>query len=185
MHLVAASARHLVATTDRAVALVRPNHAAVHDVLRELGVELIEVVDADAGMGNTLAAGVRATPRATGWVVALGDMPCVHHDTMYQVAQALRSGALIAAPFHRGRRGHPVGFSRQWYDLLQGLDGDEGARRLLHAHSAAITGIDVDDPGCLFDVDSPHDVEWMLDHANPDASGLDVRSCFGLQNPLR
>lgn len=161
MRLVAASARHLVATTDRAVALVRPNHAAMHDVLLELGVELIKVADADAGMGNTLAAGIRATPWAAGWVVALGDMPCVHHDTMHQVTKALRAGAAIAAPFHRGQRGHPVGFSGQWYDLLQGLDGDEGARQLLHAYSAAITRIDVNDPGCLFDVDSLRDAEQM------------------------
>lgn len=157
--LIAASARGLKATTDRTIALVRPDHTVMHEALMDLGIELIEVADADAGMGNTLAAGIRATSEAVGWVVALGDMPGVHRDTMYEVAQALRAGAAIVAPFHRGQRGHPVGFSSRWYDLLQGLTGDEGARRLLRAHSAAMTRIDVDDPGCLFDVDSLHDME--------------------------
>lgn len=164
--LVVASAQRLAATTDRTVALIRPRHEALHTVLLELGIEVIEVANADAGIGHTLAAGVRATPQSAGWLVALGDMPCVHHDTMRQVAQALRAGAAIAAPFHNGHRGHPVGFAHPWYDALQGLEGDEGARHLLRAHSAAITRIDVNDPGCLFDVDAPHDlaaVKELLD----------------------
>ena len=156
--LVVASAQRLAATTDHTIALIRPQHEAMHAALLTLGIEIIEVADADAGIGHTLAAGVRATPQFAGWLVALGDMPCVHHDTMRQVVQALRAGATIAAPFHNGHRGHPVGFAHPWYDALQGLEGDEGARHVLRTHSAVITRIEVNDPGCLFDVDTPHDL---------------------------
>lgn len=165
--LVVASARRLAAVTDRTVALVRPQHAALHDALTKLGIECVEVAEADAGIGNTLAAGVRATSLAAGWMVALGDMPCVHHDTMREVALALRAGASIVAPFHDGQRGHPVGFSQQWYEVLQGLQGDEGARHILRAQTATITRIDVDDSACLFDVDVPCDIERMLGSLRP------------------
>lgn len=161
--LVLASARRLAAATDRMVALVRPQHASLHEALLGFGIEFVEVPDSDAGMGNTLAAGIRATPQSAGWVVALGDMPRVRYETVREVAVALRAGAAIAAPFYCGQRGHPVGFARQWYDVLKGLDGDEGARRVLHAASTGITRIDVDDPSCLLDVDTPQDIVQMFE----------------------
>lgn len=156
--IVVASARRLTAATDRTVALVRPHQSVLRAALSELGIEVVEVADADNGMGNTLAVGIRATPQAAGWVIALGDMPCVGQTTVDQVVFALRAGASIAAPFHLGRRGHPVGFASSWYDELQGLKGDEGARHLLRTARARITRIDVDDPGCIFDVDTPNDL---------------------------
>lgn len=156
--MIVASAQQLAAATDRTVALVRPCQAALREALSELGIEAVEVTDADSGMGNTLAAGVRATPQAAGWVIALGDMPRVSQDTVDQLVIGLRSGASIAAPFHLGQRGHPVGFACSWYGELHRLKGDEGARHLLRSESARITRIDVDDPGCLFDVDTPSDL---------------------------
>lgn len=46
--------------------------------------------------------------------------------TYRRIADALRSGASIAAPVCGGRRGHPVGFARHWFDSLAGLQGDQG-----------------------------------------------------------
>ncbi|TCO80504.1 molybdenum cofactor cytidylyltransferase [Plasticicumulans lactativorans] len=160
--IVVASARSLRAATDRALVLIRPQQPALRTVLQGLDIDLAEVADADAGMGVTLASGVRAAEAAAGWVVALADMPRVHPDTLRHVATALREGASLAAPFHGGRRGHPVGFARRWYAALSALDGDEGARRLLQAHGDAITRIDVNDPGCLFDVDTPDDLRGLM-----------------------
>ena len=113
------------------------------------------VPEAAHGMGHTLAAGVRATPQATGWVVALADMPALQASTVAAVAQALREGALIAAPVHQGQRGHPVGFAAHWRESLLALQGDAGARDLLRAHADRVTAVPVDDPGCLLDVDTP------------------------------
>jgi molybdenum cofactor cytidylyltransferase len=160
--IVAASARRLAAATDRAIVLVRPEQPQLRMALEDLDVDIVEVENASVGMGVTLAAGVRAAPQADGWVVALADMPQVGADTLRQVVAALRTAAAIAAPFHEGRRGHPVGFARQWFDALAGLSGDEGARGLLQARTGAVTRIDVDDPGCLFDVDTPLDLEGLV-----------------------
>jgi len=156
--LVTASARHLAASTDHAIALVRPGQPALCTVLAGSGLAVVEVANAAAGMGVTLAAGVRAAAQAAGWVVALGDMPQVQPETLRQIRDALRAGAAIAAPYYHGRRGHPVGFDRRWYRALSALNGDTGARQLLQVHSAAITPIVVNDPGCLWDVDTPQDL---------------------------
>lgn len=156
--VVLASARSLRAALTRAVALVRPDQPQLAARLAALGLEVVEVGDADAGMGHTLAAGVTATADADGWVVALGDMPRLAPATTARVAAALAAGASIAAPVHAGRRGHPVGFAGEWRTALRALHGDTGARHLLAAHAARITALTVDDPGCLLDVDTPADL---------------------------
>ncbi len=160
-YMVTASARRLAAATDRTIVLVRPGQPALSAALEKLDIEIVEVENAASGMGVTLAAGVRATPQAAGWVVALGDMPYVAEDSLHRVCTALRAGASIAAPFYGGKRGHPVGFSQQWFDALLSLSGDEGARYLLLAHREAISRISVEDPGCLLDVDTPGDLESL------------------------
>ncbi len=159
--MIVASARQLALATDRCIALVRSNRPQLRATLERVDVEIVEVANADAGMGTTLAAGVQATAQAAGWVIALADMPSLRSDTVRQIVRALRGGASIAAPFHGGRRGHPVGFAKVWLDALTTLDGDTGARDLLQVHSTSITRIDVDDPGCLFDVDTPSDLKAL------------------------
>ena len=160
--ILTSSARRLAAMTDRTIVLVRPRQPALRALLRDLDVELIEVDNAEAGMGVTLATGVQATAQAKGWVVALADMPRVQADTVSRVVSALREGASIAAPFHCGRRGHPVGFAQRWHDALIDLNGDRGAGNLLRAHADVVTRIDVDDPGCVFDVDTADDLSELV-----------------------
>lgn len=114
--------------------------------------------DAARGMGHTLAAGVRASDGAAGWVVALADMPGILPSTIALVAQALGGGASIVAPRFRGDRGHPVGMASRFRDDLLALQGDAGARAIVAAHKDAVTLLDVDDPGVLKDIDTPADL---------------------------
>ena len=110
-------------------------------------------------MGRTLAAGVRAARDASGWVVALADMPFLQSESIRTVADGLNDGATIAAPSFEGRRGHPVGLARRFKDDLLALEGDAGARSILAAHEDWITLYEVFDPGVLRDIDTPADLE--------------------------
>lgn len=107
-----------------------------------------------AGMGHSLAAAVRATPAAEGWVIALADMPLLRVGTIAAVVRAVRDGATLAAPFYRGQRGHPVAFSNFWRQPLSMLHGDRGARDLLAEHAEALWPVPCDDAGILIDIDS-------------------------------
>src|SRR4051794_19398893 len=104
-------------------------------ILEDIGCEILETDRTSRGLGASLAAGVEAASSASGWVVALGDMPRVRPRTFAAVKAALEKGATIAAPFHRGKRGHPVGFSSSLRSELIALDGDVGARGVLEAHA--------------------------------------------------
>ncbi|NSL54938.1 nucleotidyltransferase family protein [Uliginosibacterium aquaticum] len=159
--IIAASARTLAASTDRCIALIRPDQPQLRHTLANLGIECIEVMHADEGMGVTLASGVQATHEAAGWLVALGDMPRIKPDTVRAVAKAIRLGADIAAPFHEGQRGHPVGFAARWGEALSVLTGDTGARNILREQANAIVRVPVDDAGCLLDIDTPADLQAL------------------------
>lgn len=145
--------RHLIAAIPDVIAVVRSNDAALAVALGAAGAQVVRCDNADEGMGASLACGVLAMPQAVGWVVALADMPWIAPGSIARVAAAIAAGARVAAPFHGGLRGHPVGFGRACYRELAALTGDTGAKAVVAAHRDALVRIDIDDPGILRDVD--------------------------------
>ena len=152
------AARTLRGAVDRGVAVVRPDDLLLARQLEQEGFDVAPFAGAEAGMGASLAFGVRSSSDASGWLVALADMPFVLPATVKTVSGRIREGAWIAAPSYRGRRGHPVGFSRLLYPDLIGLHGDAGARPVLAVHSGRVETIECDDPGVLSDVDTVSDL---------------------------
>jgi molybdenum cofactor cytidylyltransferase len=125
-------------------------------------------------MGHSIAAGVAATGDAPGWLILPADMPMVRSSTLAAVAQAIEHDPIAYAQ-HRGRRGHPVGFNAELFSELTGLQGDEGARRLLARYPAQ--AVDVDDPGVLIDVDTVEDLQRLaVDPSTPRPSGAGLRT---------
>jgi molybdenum cofactor cytidylyltransferase len=149
------SAAHLAGAVERAIAVVSPGQPEVAALLAKSGVEILPCSRAREGMGASLACGVRASAEASGWIVALADMPFILPSTLAAVVQALRDGAALAAPQFDGRRGHPVGFSRDYGAALAALAGDIGARAILQRDNARIVLLAVNDPGIHRDIDAP------------------------------
>ena len=148
-----AAANKLLPACDRVVAVVRPDNDRLADALATARCEIILCPEAHKGMGHSLAAGVRATSDAAGWIVALGDMPFIASSSHHAVAHRLKGGASLVATQYRGQRGHPVGFSNRWYAELTALTGDQGARTILTQHSRQLVLCVVEDPGVLHDID--------------------------------
>ena len=154
-----AAARHFIEALPESVAVVRPRAQKLGKLLRYAGCNTIVCKNAAEGMGTSLAAGVRATADAEGWIVALADMPFIRPETIRIVTKALQEGAAIAAPSFHGERGHPVGFARRFYEELSSLRGEDGARQFLKRHPEWVKLLEVDDPGIVRDIDEPSDLE--------------------------
>ncbi|WP_250510236.1 nucleotidyltransferase family protein [Caballeronia sp. GACF4] len=150
------SARRLLSVASSVIAVVRPGAEKLAEVLNEAGCKVIFSIDAERGMGATLAVAVRATADAEGWLVALGDMPWIEPATIEAVARPLDAGARLVAPFYRGTRGHPVGFGIEYGAALATLDGDAGARGIFAMEKPTV--IEVNDRNVLRDVDLPGDL---------------------------
>lgn len=150
------SAHRLLRVVSQVVAVVRPGSDALARLLNDAGCDVVFALDAERGMGASLAAGVEASESAEGWIVALADMPRIAVSTIEEVARVLDGGASLVAPYYHGQRGHPVGFGIGHRDALVALDGDTGAKSLLMSHP--VTRLDVEDPGILRDIDTPEDL---------------------------
>jgi len=159
--IAAHSARNLLAVVPDVVAVVRWGDFPLSDMLEQEGCRVTMFQGAARGMGASLAHGVGEARGAGGWIVALADMPRVPGAVIRDILAALADGALIAAPVHRGERGHPVGFSARLRGELLALDGDTGARTVIERHRAEIRFIESAEPGVLLDVDRREDLARM------------------------
>jgi len=156
--IAAHAARNLLAATPDVVAVVRWGDFPLYEMLEQEGCQVTMFQGAARGMGASLAHGVAQARGADGWVVALADMPRVPVAIVKEIIASLAGGALIAAPVHKGERGHPVGFGAALRDELLALDGDQGARAVLERHRNSVKLVECDDPGVLYDIDRKTDI---------------------------
>lgn len=140
------------------IVVTRPGRDELISMLTAHGWTPVITLAAARGKGASLAAGIQASLGAAGWLIALADMPLLLPATAQAVATALRAGALAAAPYYRGQRGHPVGFSARLAPQLLALDGDTGARAVLQNLGDQLICLDTEDPGVLIDIDQPEDL---------------------------
>lgn len=107
------------------------------------------------GMGDAIAAGVRATFDAPAWLILPGDLPLIQPSTLQRIAEAPSAHDAVV-PVMRGRRGHPVRFSaRCGLDLMR-LTGPLGAASIVRARGAVLCP--VEDEGCFMDIDTLDDL---------------------------
>ncbi|HBH37141.1 MAG TPA: molybdopterin-guanine dinucleotide biosynthesis protein MobA [Curvibacter sp.] len=107
------------------------------------------------GMGDSIAAAVRATAHAEGWLILPADLPLVRPQTLRQVAAA-PAAQTVVRPVYQGRQGHPVRFARACAEALMALGGASGAVAVVRRHG--LWTVEVDDPGCVTDIDTPEDL---------------------------
>ena len=116
------------------------------------------LIVASSAMSQSLKVGIAAARRqgAQGLFVFLGDMPRIPHDLASRLAACL-GDSWAAAPRHEGRPGHPVLFTPRAFPLLDALEGDAGAGKLLRER-ADIAWLDCAAPEITLDVDYPDDL---------------------------
>jgi molybdenum cofactor cytidylyltransferase len=114
-----------------------------------------------AGMGESIAAAVRAAPGPGGWLVLPADLPLIAPNSLRRVAALLAEGGHAAVvPWVDGTRAHPVGFTASAGPQLMALHGDEGAKGVLRGLRAAhaVADLVLDDIGAVTDIDTLADL---------------------------
>jgi molybdenum cofactor cytidylyltransferase len=150
--------RVLESQCDRVVVVVGHEASRVRDCLRAFKVEIVENPDFAAGMSGSLRRGLEALgDDVDAALVCLGDMPWVAGADIDRLIAAFSpgDGRAICAAAHRGQRGNPVLWGRQYFAAMRGLGGDAGARELLARFADAVCEVEIDNEGVLRDVDVP------------------------------
>ena len=137
----------------------------VLDAVRASGLPFY-LVKADAtrpGMGDSIAAGVRANPDATGWMILPADLPLIRSNTLRTIA--LAPPASVTVPLYGEQRGHPIRFGRECFQRLADLKGSSGAASVLRAEEAinSVAFIELDDIGTVTDIDTLQDLQRAHD----------------------
>ena len=161
-------------TTHKLQALLAGKRVIDHvlDAVKASGLAYHVVTpDADRpGMGDSIAAGVKATPGATAWLILPADLPLISSSTLCSIA--LAPTCAVTVPMYQGQRGHPVRFGPECAAGLLDLQGKQGAAQIIRAQLAtnSVAFLDVDDVGCVFDVDTLSDLAraeaWLLSQLN-------------------
>jgi nicotine blue oxidoreductase len=162
------------------------------------GVLAVHNTDWAAGMGSSLATGLRALEggdaragrapgengRAPGEngsagdgvaaaVIALADQPLVGAEAVRRLIAAHACGAAVAVAAYQGQPRNPVLIDRRhWPAVLALATGDAGARPFLRAHPELVTLIECGDTGSPADIDTPEDLaRFRLDRRRPYPRG--------------
>lgn len=115
--------------------------------------------DYQLGQLSSLQVAVRhlvADPSCDGMLVHLVDHPYIDSALVdLMIERFYETKKLIVVPRYRGKRGHPVIFSRALLPELLAAPLDQGAKSVVHAHRAETLEIDTDKEGIAIDIDTP------------------------------
>jgi CTP:molybdopterin cytidylyltransferase MocA len=128
------------------------------DALAGLDFIAVPVPDASSGMSASLRRGIAACPPGA-VMLHLADMPEIGAEDLRILIAAQRANPdlILRATDATGRPGHPVIFPEWARPEFSDLTGDEGARRVLQAHSARLLAIPLPGLRATTDLDTPDD----------------------------
>jgi molybdenum cofactor cytidylyltransferase len=92
------------------------------------------------------------------------DQPVIRRSTLEEMArvwQAQRPALVI--PTHRGQRGHPLLIAARCVGSILSLPTDRTLREFVNQYRSETKLVEVDDPGVLSDIDTPHDYQRVLE----------------------
>ena len=121
------------------------------------------------GMGGSVSTGLRvlltAHPAISAVIFLVCDQPFLSATTLgVLIATHQQSGRAIIASEYSGALGVPALFARTMFPELLALEGNEGARQLIHAHRDQVVGIPF--PDGSVDLDTPADYAAFSENSN-------------------
>ena len=144
--------------------VVSNEQRAINTLAQEYGAQTVLTNPQVRGMGHSIACAatylLRNKPGCRGVAVFLGDMPKVQTSTVCHIVEVFDANdrQKIVRPRFGNEIGHPVVFPSELIGELARLGGDNGANAVIRKFKERLLVIDVDDEGCVFDIDVPNDL---------------------------
>jgi molybdenum cofactor cytidylyltransferase len=127
--------------------------------IEHLPVEVVINPDYRSGQLSSLQAAIRHVSdddRCDGMLVHLVDHPFIDVALVDALIESFfETKKMIVVPRYKGKRGHPVIFSRQLFDDLLNAPLEQGAKAVVNAHRQETLEIEWQDEGITLDIDTP------------------------------
>ena len=159
----------LASRADPVVVVTGHEAERIKGALAGRDVVMIHNPDFAEGMSSSLKTGIAALdPALDGVVVCLGDMPRTNAALIDSLVAAFNplEGRAIGVPTYRGKRGNPVLWSARFFDEINGLAGDVGARHLIGDHADVVYEVESPDHSVTVDVDTPEALDELSQAAS-------------------
>tara|TARA_B100001057_G_scaffold432991_1_gene461572 strand:- start:244 stop:855 length:612 start_codon:yes stop_codon:yes gene_type:complete len=124
---------------------------------------MIEVKDADLGMGQSIAAGLFETTKSLNFqslAICPSDLPGLSAGALRKFIDFfLKSPEMICRPVKLGKSkfGHPVIFPKKYFEELKMIKGDIGARNIISRNEESLNRFETADDSYFIDLDTPED----------------------------
>jgi molybdenum cofactor cytidylyltransferase len=165
--LVAHAVDAALASQAQPVAVVVGHEAdRIRTALSGREVIFVENPDFAEGISSSLRQGLRALPRGIdGAVICLGDMPQIAPQQIDRLIAAFDpvEGRAICVPTVQGKRGNPVLFARRFFEEMESVSGDVGARHLIGEAPELVCEVEMADRGVLLDIDTPQALQEAVE----------------------
>ncbi len=139
-----------------------------------LPAQIVPVKDSARGMSASILAGLAAMDRHSQAVMlVLADMPDVTTamlDDLIAAFAAASPDQILRAATDTGRPGHPVLFGQRYFQALQKITGDAGARAVLKAHADKVQLVKTQGDAAVIDLDTSED--WQAYRARTAGDDL-------------
>jgi molybdenum cofactor cytidylyltransferase len=127
--------------------------------IEHLPIQMVLNSDYQKGQLSSLQAAIRHIKnddRCDGMLVHLVDHPFIDVALVDVLIQGFyEAKKLIVVPRYKGKRGHPVIFSRDLFEELLNAPVDQGAKAVVNAHREETLEIEWHDQGITVDIDTP------------------------------
>lgn len=127
--------------------------------IEHLPVEVVINPDYRSGQLSSLQAAIRhisGDDRCDGMLVHLVDHPFIDVALVDALIESFfETKKMIVVPRYKGKRGHPVIFSRELFGELLNAPLDQGAKAVVNAHRQETLEIEWQDEGITLDIDTP------------------------------
>jgi molybdenum cofactor cytidylyltransferase len=127
--------------------------------IEHLPVEVITNPDYHKGQLSSLQAAIRhikKDDRCDAMLVHLVDHPFIDVALVDALIEGFyQTKKLILVPRYKGKRGHPVIFSRELFGELLDAPLDQGAKAVVNAHRQETLEMEWQDEGITVDIDTP------------------------------
>lgn len=121
---------------------------------------VVNNTDVAQGMSRSLHLGLSMVHESFPSVMFLSaDQPLVTSPLINSLLDRFWSSDKdICIPFAGGRKGPPTIFSRRYFPDLFNVEGDKGGRDVIGTAADDVLAVELEDPTCLMDIDTPADL---------------------------
>ena len=173
--LIQFTVKRLLGTKANGIVVVtNSEYQEVKKRIENMPVVTLENAHSYLGMSSSLRLGITYLKKrqAGAAIVLLADQPTIDIETVNLLIENYRlSKPSILQTYYQTKPSHPVLFSNRWFDELQTISGDKGARELLEKYREHVKYVYVDslDPR---DIDTMSDYQEFLGSLKQSGNGL-------------